>query len=268
MTTTTPLAGAGSPATETYGRRWAVPGPSARLGLCALGLVMLGAWGGVVAFVGPVFGYRSDAASSWDLSLNHVLLYLAPGALGFLSGLALLGSSRRARRGGGRASGLLAGIGAAVAGLWFLVGPVAWPVINTALGAGPFVVVPATPLANLANQVGYNLGVGALVLALGAVACDAAVRRRHAWLEASGPWEGSTPMAAPGERAATDRGLHEPATGPGQPATTVLEPVPGPSPTGSVGPSPAGSAETASPAPGPLGEPSDGARGSKEPAGQ
>lgn len=154
-------------------------GPTARLSLCALGLVLLGAWGGIVAFVGPTFGFRADGTTSWDLSVNHVLLYLGPGALAFLCGLLLVTSSRAARHDGGRLAALAAGIGAVVAGLWFVIGPVAWPVIHRAIGAGPFVAVPATPLANLVNQIGYNLGVGTLILALGAVAVDAALRQRR-----------------------------------------------------------------------------------------
>lgn len=124
--------------------------------------LLLGAWSGIVAFVGPLFGFSADGAGSWTWNLAHSLLFLVPGAVASLAGLVIMieglttGPARRVLLGFG---GLLA----AICGAWLVVGPLAWPALE---GRGFF--TGATPLRELAYWIGYSLGPGALLLAFGA----------------------------------------------------------------------------------------------------
>lgn len=151
--------------------------PAGALAATGLLTLLLGAWAGICVFVGPVFGYSVDGTASWTWNLPHAWLHLAPGALAVLAGFLLFTSA-------GRRAGLLAdapsptatlaGMLAVVAGAWLVVGPLAWPVQH---GAGP-VWAPASPLRNLADQVGANLGPGVLLCGLGGLAMGLGRRRR------------------------------------------------------------------------------------------
>ncbi len=124
--------------------------------------LLLGAWGGIVPYVGPVFGFSGDGTGSWTWSLSHSLLFLIPGAAACLAGLLMMigGLSRHAV---GRGIVAVGGILAVVCGAWFIVGPLAWP----ALEGSPFFVT-TSPLHQLAYWIGYSLGPGALLMAIGA----------------------------------------------------------------------------------------------------
>jgi len=87
------------------------------------------------------------------------MLGLVPRAL---AGLARLGSA---------ATGLIV----AACGAWLVIGPLAWPVVERS--RGPFVT--ASPLRELAYQVGYSLGPGLLLGIVGALAVGWAVRSRR-----------------------------------------------------------------------------------------
>jgi hypothetical protein len=124
--------------------------------------LLLGAWGGIVPYVGPVFGFSGDGTGSWTWSTSHALLFLIPGAAACLAGLFMMlgGLSRHAV---GRGIVAFGAILAIVCGAWFIVGPLAWP----ALEGSPFFVA-SSPLHQLAHWIGYSLGPGALLIALGA----------------------------------------------------------------------------------------------------
>lgn len=123
-------------------------------------IVLLGAWGGIAPFVGPTFGMDGEGSVAWQWNLTHALVNLAPGAAAVFAGLLVMGAGR-ALSGAGRLA--LGGLLAALCGAWLVVAPVAWPALEhmTALGAAP-------PVRELAYWVGYALGPGGLLLALGA----------------------------------------------------------------------------------------------------
>lgn len=136
---------------------------SRSIGLEVVGLVTLvaSAWGGIIPFVGPTFGFNATGAPSWHWDLSQAVLGLVPGAIGVLVGLSLMAPSVSTvgwRRLGMTTMGLL-GI---AAGAWFVIGPFAWPVITT---SGSYFVAGATPLSDLAHLIGYALGPG-LILAM------------------------------------------------------------------------------------------------------
>lgn len=154
-------------------------------GLFAIGLVTLltGAWAGIVPYVGPLFGYRSNGLGSWAWTLQHGVLYLIPGAAAVFAGLLILGMVPRSWLTRARLGAGFAGALAIACGAWLVLGPVAWPIFN-----GPLTTVfgTATPTNNFLNWLGYNLGPGILLtgfgaMALKAMAPDKAVRvaRRH-----------------------------------------------------------------------------------------
>ncbi len=122
-----------------------------------------GAWGGIVPFVGPLFGFNATGTSAWAWNMPHAILFLLPGAAAFVGGLAIIAGGRTAL---GRYAGLAAaGALVAIAGAWFVVGPLAWPVLKSAS------VFPAAPaLRALEYWVGCSLGPGGILIALGSFA--------------------------------------------------------------------------------------------------
>ena len=114
---------------------------SGRLGIGTAGLVavLVSAWGGIVAFVGPLFDYSGDGSGAWQWNLPHTVLALLPGVAGVLLGLFVMAQSRGVTVGRGRLSLAAAGMLLMVCGAWFAVGPLAWPVISN--GTAYFVAV-------------------------------------------------------------------------------------------------------------------------------
>ena len=147
--------------------------PAAAMGVGASGLasvgamaILLGIWGTLVPLIGPTFGYSADGSVAWNMTSSHLWLAVIPGAVAFVCGFVILVTAPWAVAGSGRGALLLSGIFAVVAGAWFVIGPLAWPVITTAHRY----FVPAGPLRELGYQVGYALGTGLLIALAGAFA--------------------------------------------------------------------------------------------------
>jgi hypothetical protein len=134
--------------------------PKASLHTAGLLTLLVGAWAALVPFVGPLFGYSGDGAGSWHWSLGHALLFVVPGAAAFLAGIATMAGAARGRRGLVAAAGIVA----VLSGAWLIVGPLAWPVLE---GTSVFTTA-ASDLQKLTYWIGYSLGPGALLVALGA----------------------------------------------------------------------------------------------------
>ncbi|MGI8754233.1 MAG: hypothetical protein ACR2MN_18335 [Acidimicrobiales bacterium] len=150
-------------------------------GLALIGLltVLDGAWGAIVPFVGPLFGYRSHGQSAWQWSSLHGVLYLAPGVVAVLFGLIILARARAVTRGPVGFAGLVV----AACGAWFVVGPALWPTFGT----GPVFTPAATAMDNFVHQVGYNLGVGVILAMLGGMALKSLARDREIAVEGREP---------------------------------------------------------------------------------
>lgn len=134
------------------------------LGTVGLLLVVMSAWGGIIPFVGPAFGYSADGVGSWHWSLAHVVVSLVPGALAFVIGLMVLASARGMVIGRGRLGLATAGLIVLACGAWFAVAPWAWPVIHN----DHAYFAPASPLRSLAYVGGSAVGPGLIVAACGA----------------------------------------------------------------------------------------------------
>lgn len=141
-------------------------------GVAGLLIVVLGAWGGIVPFIGPTFGFSADGAGSWHWDLAHALLSLAPGAAACAAGLLIL-TGATTRMSHPFSSGL-AGLLAILAGAWFVLGAVAWPVMYN---VGSY-FAPGTAMTELEYFVGYFGGAGCLLIALGAFVLGKSARVR------------------------------------------------------------------------------------------
>jgi hypothetical protein len=144
--------------------------------------ILIAIWGAVIPFIGPTFAYSADGSSAWNMNNAHLVLAVLPGAAAFVAGLAILVVAPRTVAGSGRDVLSLAGLLGLLAGAWFVVGPLAWPVVSTAT----HYFVPAAPLRELGFQIGYALGPGLLVGISGGFALGWASRHQIA----SAAWMG------------------------------------------------------------------------------
>lgn len=124
-------------------------------------LLLLGAWGGIIAFVGPYFHYSYTPAVAWTYNTDRLWLEILPGAATFLGGLLLVVTSRR----------ILAMFGAllaAVSGAWFALGTVLSPVWKGSLAGGT--PTGTTTTMRVLEQIGFFTGLGVVIVFLAAVA--------------------------------------------------------------------------------------------------
>jgi hypothetical protein len=134
------------------------------LGTVGLLLIAMSAWGGIVPFLGPTFGYSADGTGSWHWSLTHAVVALVPGAVGVVLGLMVLGRARGIVVGRGRMGLATAGLIVLAVGGWFAIAPWAWPVIDNTRAYFAL----ASPLRYLANLAGSAVGPGLIVASCGA----------------------------------------------------------------------------------------------------
>ncbi len=167
----------------TYGRS------SART--CGALIMLLGVWGAIAPFVGPLFSYRMDLQGAWTWSTARAELSVGPGVIAMFGGLLLLiAGARRVQSFGG--------LMASVAGMWFVVGPLFTPL----WGARPVGFLPGTQIGHLSatamtslEGLGLFYGTGVLIVALAAYGMGA--------LAMLGVWRyamDERAMAVPGKR--------------------------------------------------------------------
>jgi hypothetical protein len=161
------------------------PGRSPGVALAGLAAVVVGAWGAVCGYVGPYFGFRPLAVRTWVGSLQEGLLHLAPGAVAVVAGAVLM-ALVRPRRAGGRGLVGLCALALAAAGAWFVIGPVAWPAIES--GAA---FLPAGPLRHLLDVAAASYAPGLVLAALAGMAAKAAMvgPGRNDWVDPMTPVE-------------------------------------------------------------------------------
>lgn len=160
-------------------RRSANPGAGAYVGLAGLLVLVIGAWSGIVPFVGPLFGFNGTGTPAWHWDLAHALLWACPGGVALLCGLAMLSRAPSASSGRSRLGSSGPGFLAACCGAWLVVGPVAWRALE-----GWVPIRHAGPVRELLYYVGYSFGPGVLLVLLGGVALGAAALHRREVQEA------------------------------------------------------------------------------------
>ena len=178
--------------------------PRTRGALSGALLVLLGLWGGLIAFVGPYFHFAYTPGTSWTYTSGRRWLEILPGAATVLGGLILMASRVRP-------VAMFGAWVAALAGAWFAVGRVLSPLWNAhgtvALGSP----IGGT-LTRTLVELSYFTGLGVIIVFLAALSIGrlTVVGVRDARLS---------------ERAAEeDAAVTEPAT-PGAPATPAADPV-------------------------------------------
>jgi hypothetical protein len=165
---------AGAPTVRSARRTRAARSVPASLIVVGVIIALVAAWGGIVAYVGPTFGFSGDGSAAWRWTSSHLFLALLPGILGLVAGLLLICVAPLTAEGRGRADLVLLGGATIVGGAWFAVGPWAWPVLRS---VGPYFVV-ATPFRVLTFELGYALGPGLVLMACGGFVIGWAARHR------------------------------------------------------------------------------------------
>jgi hypothetical protein len=184
------------PHDETEGAPERVKVRSLGLGLVGVVAVLTSAWGGIIPYVGPLFGYSGDGTGSWYWNTPHAVLALIPGALGVFLGLVVIGEARGVVFGRGRITLAMAGTLLMIVGAWFAIGPFAWPVLAS---TGPYFVT-GSHLRVLAYEVGYSIGTGIVLVVCGAFVDGWAARHQPkltAVAESKVETAEAPPMAAP-----------------------------------------------------------------------
>jgi hypothetical protein len=142
------------------GRPSALWMPRSRGALCGLLLVILGAWGAVIPFVGPHFNFAYTPDQDWAWTTARGWLEVLPGAATVLGGLLLILS-------GNRITAMVGGWLAVLAGAWFVVGGQIAPMLGIGSAGDPIAV---TDRKRAALEISYFSGLGAVIVFVGAVA--------------------------------------------------------------------------------------------------
>ncbi|MET0475595.1 MAG: hypothetical protein ABW001_13275 [Mycobacterium sp.] len=121
-------------------------------------LVLLGAWGALVPFLGPAFDFAYDQGAAWSAARGW--LEVLPGIVAVVGGLLLVRSQNRA-------TAMLGGWLSVIAGAWFVIGRVVATTLTIGEIGGP-VAETETKAAWL--ELTYFYGLGAVIVFVGAMA--------------------------------------------------------------------------------------------------
>jgi hypothetical protein len=134
--------------------------PRSRGALNGALLVLLGVWGGLIAFVGPYFHYAYTPDKAWTYTTGRLWLEILPAAGAVLGGLIV----------GGSASRPVAIFGAwlaALSGAWFALGGLLSTLWTIGGNAGHPV---GDNVHRVTEQIGFFTGLGVVIVFLAAVA--------------------------------------------------------------------------------------------------
>lgn len=141
--------------------------PRSRGAVSGLLLIILGAWGALIPFVGPYFHWAYTPAQEWTWTTARGWLEVFPGVVAVVGGVLLVIS-------GNRATAMFGGWLAAFAGAWFVVGRSFASLLRLGDAGQP---VASTDAKRAVLEVTYFSGLGALMVFLaGAVLARLAVR--------------------------------------------------------------------------------------------
>jgi hypothetical protein len=138
--------------------------PRTRGAISGLLIVVLGAWGAIVPFIGPSFNLTIGPDATFHMTDGRLFLSLIPGVVAVVGGLMLLLSANRA-------SAILGAQLALAAGVWFVIGPVLsqlWSSSPGALGQAGFAA--GDEGRRVLEAIAYFYGVGAAITACAALA--------------------------------------------------------------------------------------------------
>src|SRR5258708_38779862 len=101
--------------TRVHARGGRLQMPRSRGAASGFLLILLGAWGALIPFVGPYFDFAFTPDQEWTWTIARGWLEVLPGAATVVGGLLLLGSRNRA-------TAMIGGWLTVLAGAWFVVG--------------------------------------------------------------------------------------------------------------------------------------------------
>lgn len=145
---------------EEDGRTRGLRMPRSRGAVSGLLLVILGAWGALIPFVGPRFNFAYTPDREWAWSTARGWLEVLPGAATVLGGLLLVFA-------GNRVAAVLGGWLAVLSGAWFVVGGDVAPLLKIGSVGDP---IAATERKRAVLELSYFSGLGALIVFIGGVA--------------------------------------------------------------------------------------------------
>lgn len=134
--------------------------PRSRGAASGLLLILLGAWGALIPFVGPMIDFAFSPDRAWAWTTGRGWLQVLPGVVAVVGGLLLMMSRNRA-------TAMLGAWLAVAAGAWFVIGRVLAGPLGLGDAGAP---VAATEAKSVALELTYFYGLGALIVFLGAAA--------------------------------------------------------------------------------------------------
>jgi hypothetical protein len=136
--------------------------PRSRGALSGFLLVLLGLWGGLIAFVGPYFHFAYTPDTAWYYSAGRLWLEILPGAGTFLGGLILLGTRTRP-------VAMFGAWLAALSGAWFAMGRTLAPLWNSSGAMAVGTPVGSTTLIRTLEEISFFSGLGVVIVFLAAM---------------------------------------------------------------------------------------------------
>lgn len=136
--------------------------PRSRGALSGVLLVLLGAWGALIPFIGPYFHYAYSPDRAWTYNTDRLWLEILPGAAVLLGGLIALVASTRP-------TAVFGTWLAALSGAWFVLGrPLStlWTTGHVVAGGHPV----GGAVTRAAENIGFFTGLGVVVLFFAAMA--------------------------------------------------------------------------------------------------
>ena len=143
-------------------------------------LLIAGIWGALIPFVGPYFDWVIGPDDAFEMTEGRFWLSLVPGLAVVAGALILTGTANRLSAGTGAWLAL-------VGGAWFVVGPTVSRLIND--GASWAGEPLGGPSRQALETLTYYEGLGALIVALAALALGRMTVRDHAMRDDRAPAE-------------------------------------------------------------------------------
>jgi hypothetical protein len=161
--------------------------PRSRGAISGVLLVILGAWGALIPFIGPHFNFAYTPDQAWTWTSARGWFEVFPGVATLVGGLLLIASKNRA-------SAMIGGWLAVAGGAWFVVGGQIAPLLQIGAVGDP---VATTERKKTLLEITYFSGLGALIVFLGGVAlARLAVRHARDVVPVEPPHEELVPAAS------------------------------------------------------------------------
>ena len=136
--------------------------PRTRGVISGLLLVLLGLWGGLVIFIGPVAGYGYTPDRTWAYTTDRLYMVILPALATLVGGLLVLFSANRA-------TAVFGGWLAALGGAWFVLGGTLAPIWRGMVRNPAGAPLGVSPTLHAVEQLGVFTGLGVAIVFLAAL---------------------------------------------------------------------------------------------------